>query len=219
MRNVSSSLAAAVVIGLLSAAPASAESVFTLHFGSFSPHSDAVSRGLKDTFVHETAVGDLDLAAFKHFTVGFDQLFTKGEHVEIGWNAGYYKQTVADVRFISRNTITNDLLIAPIAATVRYLPLGEDAKVHPYVGGGVGVNLWQVGYKSTSGVDESGFGFGVGPVIVLGARVPLGASATSIGGEMRWQGGRGKFPTDSFFSGEEVDLGGLNLLLTLSFLR
>ena len=46
-------------------------------------------------------------------------------------------------------TITNTLMTVPVPvrATVRYLPLAEDARVHPYVGGGVGVDLWRVGYE------------------------------------------------------------------------
>ena len=47
--------------------------------------------GATDTFVMDAAAGEnLDLAAFKHYLVGFDGLSRAGDHVEISLGAGYY---------------------------------------------------------------------------------------------------------------------------------
>jgi hypothetical protein len=217
MRRKSITVVAAVVLGVLSAGPAFADSMFSLYFGSYAPHSDAASRGVTDTFVMDQAAGEsLDLTAFKHYVVGFDGLSRAGEHVEISLGAGYYNQSVDG--FYSGSTVTNKLMLAPVSATVRYLPLSIDAPVHPYVGGGVAVTFWKLGYEDFVG-SESNLGFAVGPAFVLGARVPLGDSAISLGGEMRWVGGKGTTSTDGFFNGAKVDVGGRTLMLTLSFGR
>ena len=216
MRRKSLTVVAAAVLGVLTAAPAFADSMFSLYFGSYAPHSDATSRGTNDTFVRDAAAGEsLDMSAFKHYIVGFDGLNRAGEHVEISLGAGFYNQSV-DGSY-GGLTVTNKLMLAPASATVRYLPLALDARVHPYFGGGVAVTYWRLGYEDFAG-SESDMGFAVGPLFVLGVRAPV-ADTISIGGEMRWQGGHGTTSTDGFFQGSTVDVGGRTLMVTVSFGR
>jgi outer membrane protein W len=217
MRRKSLTIVAAAVLAVLTAGPAFADSMFSLYFGSYAPHSDATSRGVNDTFVIDTASGEsLDLSAFKHYIVGFDGLNRAGEHVEVTVGAGYYNQSVNGS--YGGATIVNSLMLVPASATVRYLPLAIDARVHPYFGGGVAVSYWRLGYEDFFGSENSS-GVAVGPMFTLGVRAPIGDSSVSIGGEMRWQGGHGTTLTDSFFNGAKVDVGGRSLMLTVNFGR
>jgi hypothetical protein len=109
-------------------------------------------------------------------------------------------------------------MLVPASVGVRYLPLAIDARVHPYIGGGVAVNYWKLGYEDPIG-SETSQGIAVGPMFALGVRVPLGDSSVSLGGEMRWQGGHGTTADDSFFNGAKIDVGGRSLMLTVNFGR
>lgn len=217
MRRKSLTVVAAAVLGVLTAGPAFADSMFSLYIGSYTPHTDAASRGANDTFVMDTAAGEsLDLNAFKHYIVGFDGINQAGEHVEISLGAGYYNQSVNGT--YAGATVVNQLMLVPATVGVRYLPLALDARVHPYLGGGVAVSYWKLGYEDVFGAENS-MGIAVGPMFVLGVRAPIGDRAISIGGEMRWQGGHGSTPTDSYFNGAKVDVGGRTLMLTVNFGR
>jgi outer membrane protein W len=217
MRRKSLTVVAAAVLGVLTAGPAFADSMFSLYFGSYTPHGDAASRGADDALVLATAAGEsLDLSGFKHGIIGFDGVNRAGEHMEITLGAGYYNQTVDGAYHGA--TISNSLMLVPGSVGVRYLPLASDARVHPYIGGGVAVSYWKLGYEGPLG-SESSQGVAVGPMFGLGVRVPLGDSAVSLGGELRWQGGHGTTPTDSFFNGAKIDVGGRSLMLTVNFGR
>jgi outer membrane protein W len=210
-------VAAAVLGGVLTAGPAFADSMFSLYIGSYTPHADAASRGVDDFLVMSQGFGErLDLNAFKHFIVGFDGINRAGEHVEISLGAGYYNQSVNGS--YGGAPIINKLTLVPANVAARYLPLGLDGRVHPYLGGGVAVSYWRLGYEDFAGAENS-MGIAVGPLFVLGVRAPIGDSSVSIGGEMRWQGGHGTTPTDSFFNGAKLDVGGRTLMLTMNFGR
>jgi hypothetical protein len=217
MRRKSLTVVAAAVLGVLTAGPAFADSMFSLYFGSYAPHSDPTARGANDTFVMDAAAGEsLDLTAFQHMIVGFDGISQAGDHVEISLGAGYYNQNVNGS--YGGSTIVNKLMIVPASVGVRYLPLALDARVHPYLGGGVAVSYWRLGYEDLFGA-ENAMGIAVGPQFVLGVRAPIGDRAISIGGEMRWQGGHGTTATDGFFNGAKVDVGGRTLMVTVNFGR
>jgi outer membrane protein W len=217
MRRKSLTVVAAAVLGVLTAGPAFADSMFSLYFGSYAPHSDAASRGANDTFVMDKAAGEsLDLTAFQHYIVGFDGINQVGDHVEVSVGAGYYNQTVNGS--YGGTTIVNKLMLVPASVGVRYLPLALAARVRPYLGGGVAVNYWKLGYEDLFSAENS-MGIAVGPMFVLGVRAPLGDRSISLGGEMRWQGGHGTTPTDGFFNGAKVDVGGRTLMLTVNFGR
>ena len=118
------------------------------------------------------------------------------------------------------------LKLVPISATVRFLPLGRGGAFEPYVGGGVGF----FNYRWTEigdFVNEDGNvfsnlsdpfvaeGTAVGPVLVAGARFPIG-DAFSIGGEVRWQSAKGDTGGfDAGFLGDKIDLGGVTTNFTI----
>jgi outer membrane protein W len=118
------------------------------------------------------------------------------------------------------------LRIAPLTATVRFLPLGRGASVEPYVGAGIGVFNWR--YSETGEFvdfsDGSIFrenyvakGNAVGPVIFAGVRAPV-ADVWTVGGEFRYQ--RAEGDTDSAESGllaDKIDLGGWSANFTFGF--
>ena len=114
------------------------------------------------------------------------------------------------------------LRIVPFTATFRWLPVGHNAPIQPYVGGGVGVFGWRYS-ESGEFVDSSdrsiftgnfeGSGAAVGPVVLGGVRVPIGR--TALGFEARYQHAKGELPRDQEFSGSE-NLGGMNYLFTFN---
>src|SRR6476646_7390973 len=112
MRRKSLTVVAAAVLGVLTASPAFADSMFSVYFGSYAPHSDAAARGADDFFVIANAAGEsLDLAAFKHGIIGFDGVSRAGEHLEITLGAGYYNDTVNGSYHGA--TIENSLMLVP----------------------------------------------------------------------------------------------------------
>jgi hypothetical protein len=113
--------------------------------------------------------------------------------------------------------------VVPFSATVRFLPLGHDNPVQPYVGAGVGVFAWR--YSETGQfVDTSdniftdtfvGSGNEVGPLVLGGLRIGMGA--IGVGGEVRWQHAKADLPASENFAGPKIDLGGFNYLFTMNF--
>jgi hypothetical protein len=115
------------------------------------------------------------------------------------------------------------LRIIPLTATVRFLPLGHNSPVQPYVGAGVGVFLWRYSetgqFLDTNNVvfigNFTGSGAEVGPVVLGGARFGIGPA--TAGAEIRWQSARPTLPSDQGFAGPKIDLGGFNYLFTVGF--
>jgi hypothetical protein len=114
------------------------------------------------------------------------------------------------------------LRIVPFTATVRFLPLGHHGPVEPYVGAGVGVFSWR--YSETGQfIDFSdgsifrdrfvGSGATAGPVILGGLNFPIGS--WGLGGEIRYQSAQGELPTNQFFAGDKIDLGGITYSATV----
>src|SRR4029077_16426180 len=120
--------------------------------------------------------------------------------VDVGLGVGFTSQTVPSVylAYVHSNgsEIGQDLKHRPehFTATVRLLPLGRRDGFVPYVGGGVGIVAWRYS-ESGQFVDFSdgsifrdefeATGTATGPVILGGARFPLGA--VDLGGEVRYQ--------------------------------
>ncbi len=115
------------------------------------------------------------------------------------------------------------LRVVPFSATVRFLPMGRNRAIEPYIGAGVGIFSWR--YSETGqflATDNSIFrdsftatGSATGPVILGGVRVPIGP--VGVGGEIRYQAADGDLPGDQGFAGTKIDLGGWNYAFTLSF--
>ncbi len=169
---------------------------------------------------------------FNNVTFGGEYLFGVTNHLEAGAGAGFYQDTVhsvsADLTYPNGDEIeqTLKLRIVPLTATIRFLPLGRDAPVQPYVGGGVGFFNWE--YSEVGDFVESDFveirsgafrssGTAVGPVIFAGLRFPLGDAMTA-GGEVRWQRAEGDTGgIDEGFLGDRIDLGGTTANFTIHF--
>ncbi|MDE3153493.1 MAG: hypothetical protein KGN76_00200 [Acidobacteriota bacterium] len=164
----------------------------------------------------------------RNATVGGEWLVDLNRFLEAGFGVGYYSGTAPSVYTNYVNTDGSEirqqlrLRIVPITATVRFLPLGNDAPIQPYIGAGVGIYNWR--YSETGDfvdfTDYSIFngsfaasGTDVGPVVLGGARIPFGPLA--IGGEVRYQKGTGSLPASGGFAGTKIDLGGYNYLATI----
>jgi len=214
---------------LLCPAAASAQQTINFSIGRFNVRAED-ARDSNDVLVADLSdaqpllfqVGDFDAA-----TVSGEWLFPLMANLEGGLGIGYYQRTVPSVYANLVNAdgseIEQDLKlrIVPFTATIRFLPLGYHNGFEPYIGAGVAAYRWRYS-ESGQFVDPSdnsifrnsyvGSGGAVGPVILGGARVPFGAAV--VGGEIRWQGGKGDLPSDQFL-GTKIDLGGVNYLFTI----
>jgi hypothetical protein len=237
-RFLLSSTVAALVLGFIATPKASAQQSFNIYLGGFIPSSfDA--RGGNDVIFADSAflstpnrlnngLTGIDMGRFNGATVGGEYLVGLGRNFEAGLGIGYYQRTVGTIYTALTDPQGNDiaqdlkLRIVPFTATARFLPLGHNAPLQPYVGGGVAVYSWR--YSETGSfvdLDNNiftgtfvGSGGAVGPVVLGGVRVPIGAAR--IGGEIRWQGGSATLPSDQDFAGSKIYLGGFNYLFVFN---
>jgi hypothetical protein len=170
---------------------------------------------------------DFEKEDFNGPTIGAEWLVGLGEHFDAGLGVGFSSRSVRtanlDYEFPNGDLIEQDikLRMVPFTATVRYLPLGRSDAFEPYIGGGVGVIAFR--YRETGDFADdfgdlgsgtyTGSGAATGPVILGGARFPVGR--VSLGGEIRWQSAKGDLPSDQFFAGDTIDLGGFSYLFTV----
>jgi hypothetical protein len=99
---------------------------------------------------------------------------------------------------------------------VRFLPLGQNGPVQPYLGAGVGIFAWRysevgefIDFADRGRVFRETYadsGATAGPVIFGGLSFPLGS--WNLGGEVRYQSAQGELDPDQGFSGDRIDLGG-----------
>jgi outer membrane protein W len=194
-------------------------------------------RGEDSRSEDDVLLADLDFLAFEvddfnGFTFGGEWLYGISDYLETGVGVGYYQHSVTSVYrdFVNADgtEIVQDLKlrVIPITATVRFLPVGRDAVVEPYVGAGIGIFPWR--YSETGDFvdfsDDSIFrarysedGTAVGPVVLAGLRAPVG-DLWSIGGEIRWQHAEGDTkPEQSELLGSKIDLGGWTTSFTVHF--
>ena len=216
------------VVGVIGTPVASAQQSLNLYVGGFVP-TDLHARDSHDVLVNNYDFLAYDFGRFTGPTFGGEWLVGLGDNFDAGFGLGYYQQSVpaVDADFVKPNgddvVAHLKLRIVPFTATFRWLPVGHNAPIQPYVGGGVGVFGW---HYSESGefVDPSdrsiftghfdGSGAAVGPVVLGGVRVPIGR--TALGFEARYQYAKGELPRDQEFSGSEIDLGGMNYLFTFN---
>ena len=222
-----------LAFALISAAtPAAAQQSVNFHFGAFTPaREDSRSRSdgrSDDVLVNNLNVFDFEINDFDSVTFGGEWLVALGSHAEAGLGLGIYSDSVDSVY---RDLVNEDfteieqefkLRIVPFTATFRFLPLGRNAAVQPYIGGGIGLFRWRytetgefVDFDSTIFRDTYvGEGWSTGPVILGGVRFPVGS--WDIGGEIRYQDAEGELPLDQGFSGSKIDLKGFNYLMTFN---
>ena len=158
---------------------------------------------------------------FNGFTFGGEWLFALTDYIELGAGISYYQRTVPSIYRITDDEgfeIEQELKLRqiPMAATARFLPLGRNNSVQPYIGAGIGAINWRY-TESGDFIDfnddifRANFtakGTAVGPVILGGVRMPV-ADVWLIGGEVRWHKAKGSTGgIDEGFLGEEIDLGG-----------
>jgi hypothetical protein len=225
---------ASAIVGFIVTPAASAQQAVNFYFGGFDPTSaDArgdISGGLSnDVLVRNQEFLSFRIKDFDGFTFGGEWLVPLHDKIEAGLGLGFFQETVhaVDTYYVNANgseVVANlKLRIVPITATVRYVPLGLKARIQPYVGGGVGVFGWRYSEygQFVDPTDHTifngtfvGTGWDVGPVLLGGVRVPIGP--TAAGFEARWQKAHGNLPSDQGFAGTEIDLGGMNYLVTFN---
>lgn|SRR5687767_2462402 len=232
MRRMLIVFSAAAIVGLVAPSPAAAQQSFNFYLGGFTPSSeDARSRSggrSDDVLVNNLDFLSFNIKDFNNVTVGGEWLVALGDRAEAGIGLGIYSKSVpsvyADLVNEDLSEIEQDLKlrIVPFTATFRFLPLGRESGVQPYIGAGVGLYRWRY-TESGEFVDFDssifretyiGSGGAAGPVILGGLRFPLGS--WDVGGEIRYQNAEGTLPDDQGFSAEKIDLGGFNYLLTFN---
>jgi outer membrane protein W len=229
MRRLISTCCLMFVAGAFVApAPAAAQQSLNVYLGGFSPRGED-ARDADDVLVNNLDFLSFDVKDFASATFGVEWLVALNDRVEAGLGLGFSRKTVPTVYadFINEDgsEIEQDLKLrmVPFTATVRFLPLGRNASVQPYIGAGVGVISWR--YSETGDFidfnDDSifrdsfvGSGSNAGPVILGGVRFPVGAA--DVGGELRYQSAKGELSGDEFF-GTRIDLGGFSYTLNVNF--
>ena len=233
MRRVLSSLGiVGLVTGVLAPAPGYAQQSLNLYVGGFVPRpEDARAKG--DVLVNNLSCVDpfnclsFRVEDFNTATVGGEWEFPVISHLDGSLGIGFSSKSVPSV---NANLVHKDqtdieqtlkLRIVPFTALVRFLPLGHDAPVQPYIGAGVGIFSWR--YSETGEFVDSrnsifqdnsvGSGWATGPVVIGGVTVPLGS--WGIGFEARYQSAAGDLPANQDFAGPKIDLGGLTYSATV----
>lgn len=161
-----------------------------------------------------------NVSDFNSATFGGEYLLRVTPFIEAGAGVGYYQRTVpsvyANVTHSSGDEITQDLKLRtiPVSFTARFLPLGRNHAIEPYVGAGLVAIRWR--YSETGDfVDTNNNifpavyvakGTALGPTVLGGVRLPMGPAL--IGGEVRWQKATGTGLLSQGFLGDKIDLGG-----------
>ena len=223
---------AAAVVAVLAPQPAAAQitrvgssgesrNAIGVNFGYFNLKGED-SRGDDDVLFNDLDSLLFDIDDFNGATFGAEWLYGLTDYIELGAGVNYYQRTVPSIYRnlvdIDGTEIEQDLKLrqVPIALTARFLPVGRNASVQPYIGAGVGVINWR--YTETgefvdfnNEIFRDSFeasGSEVGPVILGGVRFPV-ADVWLVGGEIRWQAAEGETGgLDEGFLGDKIDLGG-----------
>lgn len=200
------------------AAPASAGSLNILG-GYVTPSADSdiyTQNELETTFTK----GDLNDFGI---TFGYDHFLT--EHINLGGSLSYYRSVtlVEDVDFVfdDNSPILRDILleIVPIELNLRFLPVGREGSIIPYLGGGVGLYYWKyeengdfvinrnttqdviTGLATSDGTDP-------GFHLEGGVYIPI-ARSLAITGEVKYWRADGDLDPQGFDPGfEPIDLSG-----------
>ncbi len=219
---------------LLTAAPASAQVVHSLHFGvggffptGFDGRSDEdvlLRNAAGEPFVFDPTLSDALLFEMKDFRSAY--LFGEWnaavtERVEVGASLGFSRKTVPTIYLDVVDDVTDEdlrqelrLRIIPITALVRFLPFGTPSTIQPYVGGGV--SALPFSYSEEGEFVDSfsaeifnaryrASGMAFGGVLFGGVRIPVNGDVFAVTLELRRQFGRGDLGTDLEDADEEND--------------
>jgi hypothetical protein len=216
--------AAFLVISLAAGGTAHAQQAFNINLGYFGVRGeDARVEG--DVIVVNRQYLLFDVSEFSGFTFGGEWTFPLGEYLEGGVGVSYFQSTVpaiyADWTYDDGREIVQEMKLrnVPVVASVKIIPFGRSSAVQPYVGGGIGINIWRysetgdfVDFNDGSIFRDSfvGSGTAVGPVGIFGIRGRV-ATQFDIGFELRYQWAEGSLDTQDFLS-DKIDLGGFNAL-------
>lgn len=200
-------LASAVLaLTLVSPSPASAQIVQSVQigFGVFFP------RGFDTRVSGDTLVADLtdanplffQVSDFRGADIHGEWNVSFGQHVEAGVGIGYYQRSVPSVY---RDLVNADgseiaqelrLRIAPLTGVVRFLPIGNQGHIQPYVGVGIAALFYRYS-EAGQFVDPTDFsvftnayttsGTAVGPVVMGGVRFPIKGDIYGFQTEYRYQ--------------------------------
>jgi len=209
-------------------ATARAQQSVSFYLGGFAP-TGLGSRTFDDVLLNEQSYLFFDPESLDGPLIGGEFLIAIGNHTEAGAGVGAFSNTtnstygalISDTGGEIQQQL--NLRIVPISLTFRFLPLGRQAFVQPYVGGGVGVFPWR--YTETGQfVDADSFiftdqfqssGTDVGPLILGGVRFALGQF--DLGGEIRYQSATGDLDPREFGTvASKIDLGGFSYLATFN---
>jgi hypothetical protein len=218
------------------AAPASAQVVQSVQIGvgAFIPRGFD-SRAAGDVLVEDLTGLDPLFFRIRDFTggqVSGEWNVAFGHHIEFGAGVGYYQRSVPSIyRDLFNEDTGRDiqqtlrLRTVPITGVVRFLPFGKAGGLQPYVG--VGVTALPFRYSefgdfvdSTDGTifraRFSTTGTAVGPVVLVGLRVPMGGDiyALTIESRQQWAVGKTGGAANGFLN-DKIDLGGNNLTFGL----
>jgi hypothetical protein len=214
-----------LTVGLFLPSTSFAQQSLNFSFGGFVPKGES-SRDNNDVLVNNLCCIQnplaFDVGHFHGPTVGAEYLVGLGEFFDAGLGIGFYRQTVNSVYLNLVNDNGSEirqslqLRIVPFSATIRFLPLGHNHVIEPYIGGGLAILNWRY-TESGDWVDPSdnsifrqtfqGSGTATGPMVLGGVKFPVGPWA--FGGEVRWQDAKGDLPADQDFAGPKIDLGGV----------
>ena len=226
MRRLLALSVAFLLAGVLTPATGYAQQSLNIQLGGFVPRSEDARTG------DDVLVNNLDFLAFRlsDFTGGSvngEWEFPLNDRVAASLGLGLSNRTVPSVYagYVQddRTEIEQDLKlrVVPFTAAVRFLPLGHDSPVQPYLGAGVGVFSWRyseagefVDFADGSVFRDRFVGSGAtaGPVIFGG--LAFVGDVFGAGGEIRYQSAQGELPTDKGFSGSKIDLGGVTYSVT-----
>ena len=204
----------------------------TIHLGGFFPTSED-SRVEGDTIFANRNSLLFDFEDFRGFSAGADWTVGLTDYIEVGADISVYRRTVpsiyADFVDDDGTEIAQDLKLRliPITASVRFVPLGRQAKVQPYVGVGATLINWR--YSETGefvDFDEGGLVFPANfvakgtefaPVVIGGVRF-MASDVFTVGGEVRWHKAKGETGGISEgFLGDKIDLGGWTTNFSFGF--
>lgn len=216
-----------VVAALAIAGPVYAGSLNVLG-GYFRPAGDSdifEQNELETTF----DVRDLDTFGV---TVGYDHFL--GDYVNLGASVSFSRSdtTVSDVdfEFEDGSPIFRDIRLdmVPLEANLKFLPVGREASIIPYVGGGVGIYFWEyeefgdfIINRNTnpSVINGSAFSDGAdfGFHVEGGVFIPVGRSFAVMGEAKYWKA-EGDLDIEGFDpSFEPIDLSGTMFSGGISF--
>ena len=226
----------AVAVLVLIPAVASAQQSLNLSLGGFSPFAED-ARSANDVLVNDRRFLIFNVGDLSGFAVGGEYLIGLGDKFDAGVGIGFYQRSTPAVDRFKEFENTGDpivadlkLRVAPMSATFRFLPLGHNDGIQPYIGAGAGVFAYRYSETGDFVADDNvtiirgnfvGSGTAAGPVILGGVRVPVGT--VGLGFELRHQSAIGNLPSDQGFATKvsgatpQIDLGGWTYSFTLNF--